>query len=171
MVCLSGPDQSALSAQAASRRSASASSPGSSWSRTCDIQEARRELERLAERRSAGELQIALFGDVSTGKSSLVNALLPGAHAETRVTAGTTREAVDYAWRSPGGFDIALTDLPGTADPANDADSAALEEARRAHVVVYVCDGDLDRSQIEAVTALNALGKPLVVALSQAPPW
>ncbi len=35
-------------------------------------------------------------------------------------------------------------------------------------MVVYVCDGDLDRSQVEAVTALNALGKPLVVALSKA---
>jgi small GTP-binding protein len=136
--------------------------------RGTDIEAARRELAILAERQSTGRLQIALFGDVSVGKSSLVNALLPGADAQVRVTAGTTREAVDYAWRSPGGFDITLTDLPGTGDPDNQADLAALEEARRAHIVLYVCDSDLDRDQHEAVRRLADLDKPLLVALNKA---
>ena len=40
---------------------------------------ARRELEELDARREAGVVQVALFGEISTGKSSLLRALAPQA--------------------------------------------------------------------------------------------
>lgn len=38
----------------------------------------------------------------------------------------------------------------------------------RSHVVVYVCDGDLSRSQFEDLGSLLELGKPVIVALNKA---
>ena len=42
-----------------------------------DVESARRELEELARRRELEIIHLALFGEISSGKSSLINALLP----------------------------------------------------------------------------------------------
>jgi hypothetical protein len=46
-------------------------------------------------------------------------------------------------------------------------DEEARLEARRAHVVVYVCDGDLTRDQFAMLRAVLELGKPVIVALNK----
>ncbi|HYQ73452.1 MAG TPA: hypothetical protein VET88_16200, partial [Gammaproteobacteria bacterium] len=55
-----------------------------------DVESARRELEELARRRQLEAVHLALFGEISSGKSSLINALLPGARVQTNVIGGTT---------------------------------------------------------------------------------
>lgn len=132
-----------------------------------DVAAAERELAELARRREAGRLYLCLMGEVSTGKSTLVRALVPGSAVEVGVEGGTTREIRHYRWTTPGGDEVLLADVPGTGDEAVMSD-AAMEEAVRAHVVVYVSDGDLSRSQYEDLEALAALGKPLVLALNKA---
>jgi uncharacterized protein (DUF697 family) len=44
----------------------------------------------------------------------------------------------------------------------------ALQEAQRAHVVLFVCDGDLTRAESQAVGHLLALDKPLVLVMNKA---
>jgi hypothetical protein len=44
----------------------------------------------------------------------------------------------------------------------------ALEEAQRAHVVLFVCDGDLTRAESQAVGHLLALDKPLILVMNKA---
>ena len=44
----------------------------------------------------------------------------------------------------------------------------ALQEAQRAHVVLFVCDGDLTRAESQAVGYLLALDKPLVLVMNKA---
>ena len=63
-----------------------------------EVGAARRELDRLAERRSGGELYVVIFGEVSTGKSSLIGALLPGADVETSPVGGSSRTVRHYRW-------------------------------------------------------------------------
>ncbi len=65
--------------------------------------EAQDELSELARRREAGELHIALYGQISVGKSSLIHSLLPDAHVTTDVRGGTTRHLERHAWQIPGG--------------------------------------------------------------------
>ena len=64
-----------------------------------DIQEALGELEEQRRRKSSGEVHLAIFGEVSTGKSSLVRSLVPGAAVETDPRGGTcllyTSDAAD----------------------------------------------------------------------------
>jgi uncharacterized protein len=126
-----------------------------------------RELAELARRREGGRLFIALFGEASAGKSSLVHSLVPEAEPETGVAAGTTRAVQHYQWSMASGDVVELADVPGAGDERA-LGEAALEEAVRAHLVIYVCDGDLSRSQFADVETLAAVGKPLVVAVNKA---
>jgi GTP-binding protein EngB required for normal cell division len=132
-----------------------------------DVSAAERELLELARRREAGELFLCVFGQISTGKSSLIRELVPGAAVETGVIGGTTRDIAHYRWRTPGGDALVIADVPGTAAPGSEAETAAMAEAVRAHVVVYTCDSDLSREQYEELVALAALDKPIVLALNK----
>lgn len=132
-----------------------------------DTVTAERELAELARRREGGRLFIAMFGDASAGKSSLVRALVPDAEPDVAVTAGTTRAVRQYEWTLASGDVIELADVPGSGDE-RELGEAALEEAVRAHLVVYVCEGDLSRSQLADVESLAAFGKPLVIAVNKA---
>lgn len=129
-----------------------------------DVGQARQELDRLAERRAGGELYIAMFGDISTGKSSLIRALLPDAEVDVSPVGGSTRSASHYNWTGPMGDTVVITDIPGTGLAL---DAAARDEARRAHVVVYICEAELTRHQLAELDTLLATGKPLVVAMNK----
>jgi len=132
-----------------------------------DIAAVRRELALLKQRKAAGRIQVSFFGEISSGKSSLIKALLPEAKPAVSATGGTTREVATYNWRSSSGDELVLTDMPGTNEVGAGLDETARAEAMRAHLVVYVCDGDLSRTQFTDLSALLALGKPIIVALNK----
>jgi len=132
-----------------------------------DIAAVRRELALLQQRKSAGRVHVGFFGEISSGKSSLIRALLPEAKPAVSAVGGTTREVATYNWRSSSGDELVLTDMPGTNEVGAGLDETARAEAMRAHLVVYVCDGDLSRTQFTDLGALLALGKPVIVALSK----
>ena len=128
----------------------------------------RAELEELAERRDDGRVHLCFFGEVSTGKSSLIRALVPGADVSVDVLAGSTGEVEHYTWRTPDGSELLLTDVPGTGGHEAGLDESALDEARRAHAVLFVCDSDLTRDEARALQTLLELDKPLILVLNKA---
>lgn len=132
-----------------------------------DIAAVRRELALLKQRKAAGRIQASFFGEISSGKSSLIKALLPEAEPAVSATGGTTRQVATYNWRSSSGDELVLTDMPGTNEVGAGLDETARAEAMRAHLVVYVCDGDLGRTQFTDLSTLLALGKPVIVALNK----
>ena len=132
-----------------------------------DIAAVRRELALLQQRKAAGRIHVSFFGEISSGKSSLIQALLPEVELATSAIGGTTREIAAYAWHSPSGDALILTDMPGTNEVGQGLDELARAEALRSHLVVYVCDGDLTRSQYQDLLDLLALGKPVIVALNK----
>jgi hypothetical protein len=132
-----------------------------------DTSAVRHELQELARRQETGEIHVAMFGEISTGKSALVKALLPDAHAQSSVLGGTTRELTRYTWTSNGGDVLIVTDMPGTGEADGHLDQVAADEAKRAHIVIYVSDGDINRSQHGALQELLALHKPLILALNK----
>lgn len=132
-----------------------------------DAAPVRAELDELARRRSEGRLYVAVFGEISSGKSSLIRALVPGAEVQVSPLGGTTRSVRHYHWRAPDGLELKLSDLPGLNEADGALDAAAREEALRAHVVVYVCEGDLTRSDLAEIGRLRTLGKPLLVAVNK----
>jgi len=130
--------------------------------------EARAEMQELARRQESGAIHLCFFGEISTGKSSLVKALIPQADVTIDVVGGSTLDIRHYRWRSSDGAEILLTDVPGTGGVEGGLDKVAEEEARRSHGVIFVCDSDLDRREATALAALIKTDKPLVVVLNKA---
>jgi len=129
-----------------------------------DVSAAVEEIREQQRRKQSGEVFIAIFGEISTGKSSLVKALLPRTNLETDPRGGTTRQVTHYHWQADSGDAVVIADLPGfnlASDPE------ILAEARRAHLVVLLFDSDITRSQMEQLESLLAMQKPLVIALNK----
>ena len=151
------PDEAAIARQLAEAREQGIE--------TAHIEE---ELGKLRQRREAGEIHVAVFGEISSGKSSLIKALLPAEEIDTDVTGGTTRALHEFRWISPAGDALVIVDMPGLNEADGSLDQLAAEEAQRSHLVLFVTDTDLTRSQYEAIGALRELGKPIIVALNKA---
>ncbi len=126
------------------------------------------ELLELDRRRAAGIVHVALFGEISSGKSSLLKALAPESGPAIGVGGGTTRRVEHATGALPDGRTLQIADMPGVNE-ASGAGRATLarDEAARAHALVFVADGDLTRSQDADLRALLASGRPLVLALNK----
>jgi len=129
-----------------------------------DVSAAVEEIREQQRRKQSGEVFIAIFGEISSGKSSLVKALLPMADIESEPRGGTTRNVTHYRWQAGSGDAVIIADLPGFNLESN---PGILEEARRAHLVVFLCDSDITRSQMEQLDGLLSIEKPLIVALNK----
>ena len=137
-----------------------------------EAEKLRSELDELDRRREQQRLYVAVFGEISVGKSSLIAALVPGAAPARDVRGGTTRDVALYEGEGPHAQHWTLADVPGSAEADGDArERMAREEVLRAHAVIYVCAGDLTRSQAAELRWLGNFGKPLVVAVNKADQW
>ena len=133
------------------------------------LAEVNEELAELDRRSSSNELYLALFGEISTGKSSLIRALT-GDAIEVSVTGGTTLQATLYRVPLLGelGQALMISDVPGTNEAQAQARGVlAREEALRAHVVALVVTGDLSRAQAAEWQWLLAFGKPVWLILNK----
>jgi hypothetical protein len=105
------------------------------------------ELTELDRRRDSGEFYVALFGEISTGKSSAIRALAPQAAPDVDVRGGTTRHVEHHRGPLRGGRELILADVPGSGEVDGLArEQLARDEALRAHAVVYLTDADLTRA-------------------------
>lgn len=129
--------------------------------------EAQAELKELAARQASRSIHLCFFGEISTGKSSLIKALVPEADVSIDPVGGSTTGIKHYRWQDKSGTQVLLTDVPGTGGLDGELDTVAVEEAQRAQLVLFVCDGDLSRNESKAIEWLLALEKPLVLVLNK----
>lgn len=130
------------------------------------------ELTDLDRRRASGRVYVAVFGEISTGKSTLIRALAPAAALASDIRGGTTRDVTHVDGQLPDGRTLVLADVPGSREIGGEAhETLARTEALRAHAVLYVCNGDLTRTQATEVAWLASFGKPLVIVLNKANQW
>lgn len=133
-----------------------------------DVSDAQAELQDLAARQATGAIHLCFFGEVSAGKSSLIKALVPDADVVIDVVGGSTDDVRHFRWRNAAGNEIFLTDIPGCGGHEDGLDVIATEEAKRSHLVLFVCDGDLTRAELREVKALLAFDKPIILVLNKA---
>ncbi|MEO8460143.1 MAG: GTPase, partial [Dokdonella sp.] len=137
--------------------------------RAVETAELESELVELDRRRDSGELYVAVFGEISTGKSSLIRALAPDADIATDVLGGTTRVVAHHHGRLAYGRELVLADIPGSREiDGKLREQLARDEALRAHAVIYLCAADLTASQSAELGWLAGFGKPLILALNKA---
>ncbi len=130
------------------------------------------ELGELDRRRASARVYVALFGEISTGKSSLIRALAPHARIVSDARGGTTHDVGHYDGQLPDGRTLVLADVPGSREAGGEThEKMAREEALRAHAVIYLCAGDLNRGQGDELHWLADFGKPLLLVLNKADQW
>ncbi len=117
-------------------------------------------------------LEVAVYGLINAGKSSLINALARAGHRPTGPIGGTTTEVAEVAWREVeavvGGFDVRLLDTPGLEEVGDEARAdIATGAATRADLVIFVIAEDLTATASAALVRLRDVGKPIVVALNK----
>ena len=131
-----------------------------------NVSEAQAELRELAARKNI--VHLCFFGEVSAGKSSLIKALVPDANVVVDVVGGSTGDVRHYRWRDENGAQILLTDVPGIGGTESGLSDMATAEAQRASLVLFVCDSDLTRAEVESIRSLLEFDKPLVIVLNKA---
>ncbi|MDA0679892.1 MAG: GTP-binding protein [Proteobacteria bacterium] len=115
-----------------------------------------------------GHLHIAVFGRVSTGKSSLLNALIGEQKFAVSPLHGETKQSSMQAWSEIEAAGVYLIDTPGLDEAGGeDREAMAREVARRSDLVIFVIDGDITESELDALRTLLAQGRPVVVALNK----
>lgn len=125
-------------------------------------------VRRMLDKLEHGHVHIAAFGRVGVGKSSLLNALL----GETRFSAGPlhgeTRETGFAAWSQAAGGGVFLLDTPGIDEiGGEDRERLAREAADRSDLLLFVVEGDMTSTELEALRAMAERGRPLLIALNK----
>jgi small GTP-binding protein len=115
-----------------------------------------------------GHLHLSVFGRVSTGKSSLLNALIGQERFSVSPIHGETRISSMQAWDEVDTGGVFLIDTPGLDEAGGEGrEELAKEVAGRSDLVIFVLDGDVTETELEALKAVLAQGRPVIVALNK----
>ena len=125
-----------------------------------------RSIADLEAKYEARRLEIVAFGTISSGKSSLLNALAGEEVFRTDVVGGTTITRNEISW--PGNDSVVLVDTPGLAEVRGEARAAeAAQAAQHADLVLLVVDGPLKDYECQLVDQLAQMEKRIVVCLNK----
>jgi small GTP-binding protein len=133
------------------------------------------QLVSMAAKLTSQTVEIVVFGEISTGKSALINALVGEAVAAVDVQGGWTKEVWKVDWQGagysiPGLADskVVLVDTPGLNEVKgeNRADLAR-EAAARSDLILFVIDSDLNDTEYSALLTLASMHKPIIVVLNK----
>ena len=131
----------------------------------------RQERERMQAELERGDVVIAVFGTGSTGKTSLIRALLREVVGSVGAPMGSTRSATRYRLRLSGlARAVILEDTPGILEAGaagREREEAARRQAARADLLLLVVDGDLRAAEWEVFETLASMGKRLLLVLNK----
>ena len=129
------------------------------------------ERDRVGEELQRGDLVVVIFGTGSSGKTSLVRALLKEMVGTVGAPMGMTTSIQRYRLRLKGlARGLQLVDTPGILEAGENGRSReemARQRAVRADLLIVVVDGDLRASELDVVRAIADLGKRLVLVLNK----
>jgi small GTP-binding protein len=133
------------------------------------------DIAAMLQKLEAGVVEIAAFGEINSGKSSLLNALLGRPAFAVSAQGGRTRERQQQEWTPSevavpglGASKLVVVDTPGINE-VDGLDQAALahKTVRYADLVLFVTFGDLNEIEFTALKALHELDKPIIVVLNK----
>jgi GTPase len=133
------------------------------------------QLRDLGKKLDETTIEIAAFGMVSRGKSSVLNALMGQDVFQVGATHGTTVHRAAQRWQHdapdrPGleGAKLVVVDTPGIDEVGGEVREAlARDVARHADLILFIVSGDMQRTEIEALSALREAQKPIILVFNQ----
>ena len=125
-------------------------------------------VQAMLDKLEHGHLHLSAFGRVSTGKSSLLNALIGEQRFAVSPLHGETRFASMQAWEQVETGGVYLIDTPGLDEAGGeDREAMAREVAGRSDLVMFVLDGDITETELDALKAVIAEGRPVIAVLNK----
>ncbi|AFY72362.1 small GTP-binding protein domain protein [Synechococcus sp. PCC 7502] len=146
------------------------------------------ELQQMLEKLEQMVIQIAVFGMVGRGKSSVLNALLGENVFATGAVHGVTRSQQSANWqisrekiagfknqeilrvslKSLGSARIELIDTPGIDEVDGEArEQLAKSVAQQADLILFVIAGDMTKVEYEALSQLRLASKPILLVFNK----
>jgi len=117
------------------------------------------------------DFQVIVFGIGSSGKTSIVNAVLGRMVGQVGAPMGTTTIGETYSFRFKGlDREIQITDTPGILEAGilgTDREQLARQLAAEADLLLFVLDNDLRQSELVALRSLAEIGKRLIVIFNK----
>ena len=125
-------------------------------------------VEAMLDKLEHGHLHLAVFGRVSTGKSSLLNALIGEEAFSVSPLHGETKFSSMQQWSEVEAGGVFLIDTPGLDEAGGEhREELAKEVTGRADLVIFVIDSDITETELESLRTLLAQGRPVIVALNK----
>jgi GTP-binding protein Era len=127
-------------------------------------------------------VQIAAFGMVGRGKSSVLNALVGQNVFETGPLHGVTRSSQGVSWGlnqeseevlrvslpGSGNSHVELIDTPGIDEVDGETREAlAHQVARDVDLILFIIAGDMNKVEYEALSQLREAGKPILLVFNK----
>lgn len=144
-------------------------------------------LDETLKRLETGTVQLAAFGMVGRGKSSLLNALVGQPIFETGPLHGVTQHIDSSHWtlsqtavvgtdipvqtlelEREGLATVELVDTPGIDEVNGEQREAlAIAVAERADLILFVVTGDITRIEYDALATLRQVSKPILLVFNK----
>lgn len=141
-------------------------------------------LTAMLEKLDQSVVQIAAFGMVGRGKSSVLNSLLGQAIFETGPLHGVTKTVDNANWQlnsddthkevqrlKLSGWEnsqIQLIDTPGIDEVGGkNREALAHEIARQVDLILFIIAGDMTNVEYETLCQLREVGKPMILAFNK----
>lgn len=140
------------------------------------------DLETMLGKLESMVVQIAAFGMVGRGKSSLLNALVGQQVFETGPLHGVTRTEQKVNWSisqeaigtlkatfpSTGQSQVELVDTPGLDEVDGETRAALAQQvAKQADLILFVISGDMTKIEQMALSQLREVGKPMILVFNK----
>lgn len=134
------------------------------------LSEEYRQLEALCDKLQHGDIHIGVFGKVSAGKSSLLNALMGQQTFTVSPLHGATQHSRIARWQHQesqiGG--VHLIDTPGINEiDGHEREQMAHDVAKRCDLVLFVTDADLTAIELAALKTISQQQRPILCVLNK----
>ena len=131
----------------------------------------KRERTRVENELSRGDLVLVVFGTGSSGKTSLIRALLNEIVGEVGAQMGSTKASKKYRLRLKGlERGIQIIDTPGILEAGKEGisrEKEAREKAISADLLIVVIDRDLRSTELQTIQSMGNLGKRILLVLNK----
>ncbi len=131
----------------------------------------REQRERVEKELTRGDLIVAIFGTGSSGKTSLIRAMLNEIVGVVGSPMGSTTTSKTYRLRLKGlNRGLQLIDTPGILEAGEEGflrEKEARLEASRSDLIIVVVDSDLRSSEMHVIKSLAKLGKRIFLVLNK----
>jgi small GTP-binding protein len=122
---------------------------------------------KIEEKRASQTLEIVAFGSISSGKSSLLNAIAGRDVFQTDAKGGTTVARNEIPW--PGLDQVVLVDTPGLGEvDGTERGVVSADAAKEADIVLMVVDGPLRDWEHRLLQQLAGMEKRTIICLNKA---